>query len=265
VSYAALEWAFRQDLETISKFVLVVLADAANSEGICWPRIATIAKKTGVSIRTVQRALRLQARRGLITIEERYRPDGSRSSNRYRLHLDRGVSVSPPPDGRDTTPCHRSQGPPDTSVMSGTIRGTDNEPPLLQGVVEKQSVDRGGGDAFDLVYPGALLAEERAGAEAILAVLQSPLDQLVLDEWAGIIAAGAIRASPLGCLRELVKRARKGAFTPERALRVVRARETQQRMEAARADIARPELPVADENNPLVKRLRSLAKSQSEQ
>ena len=105
------------------------------------------------------------------------------------------------------------------------------------------------------------MPEERAGAEAMLAVLQPPLDQLVLDEWAGIIAAGAIRASPLGCLRELVKRARKGTFTPERALRVARARETRQRMETVRADI---ELPVADENNPLVKRLRALAKGQSE-
>ena len=261
MSYAALEWAFRQDLETIPKFVLVALADAVNSESVCWPRIATIARKTGVSTRTVQRALRLQARRGLITIEERYRPDGSRSSNRYRLHLDRGVSVSPPPDGRDSTPCHRSQGPPDTSVMSRTTRGTNNEPPLLQGVVKKQSVDRGGVGAIDLVYPGVLLSDERTGAEAMLAVLQPPLDQLVLDEWAGIIAAGAIRASPLGCLRELVKRARKGTFTSERGLRVAQARETRQRMEAAQADIDRPELPVADENNPLVKRLRALAKS----
>jgi hypothetical protein len=148
--------------------------------------------------------------------------------------------------------------------MSGTTRGTDNEPPLLQGLVEKQSTDRGGGDAFDLIYPGALLPEERAGAEAMLAVLQPPLDQLVLDEWAGIIAAGAIRASPLGCLRELVKRTRKGTFTPERGLRVARARETRQRMAAARVDIERQELPVADENNPLVKRLRALAKGQSE-
>jgi len=97
----------------------------------------------------------------------------------------------------------------------------------------------------------------------MLAELQPPLDQLVLDEWSGIIAAGAIRASPLGCLRELVKRARKGTFTPERGLRVARARDRQQRMEIAQADIDRPELPVADENNPLVKRLRSLAKSQS--
>ena len=108
------------------------------------------------------------------------------------------------------------------------------------------------------------MPEERAGAEAMLAVLQPPLDQLVLDEWSGIIAAGAIRASPLGCLRELVKRARKGTFTPERGLRVARAREKRQRMAAARVDIERQELPVADENNPLVKRLRVLAKGQSE-
>jgi hypothetical protein len=35
-------------------------------------------------------------------------------------------------------------------------------------------------------------------------------------------------------------------------------------MAAARVDIERQELPVADENNPLVKRLRALAKGQSE-
>lgn len=264
MSHVALAWALRQDLKPIPKFVLVVLADAANSEGVCWPRIATIADKTGISARTVQRSLQLLVRRALLSIEQRYRSDGSCSSNLYRLHIDLGVSAPPPPDGSVTTPCHRSQGSPDRRVMSGTTGGTDNEPPLLQSVAEKPTADRGGGEAFDLIYPEELLAAERAGSERMLAVLQVPLAQLVLDEWAGIIAAGAIRASPLGCLRELVKRAQAGTFTPERGLRVARARKQQQRVEAARTGIERPELPAADENNPLVRRLRELARSQSE-
>jgi DNA-binding transcriptional MocR family regulator len=87
----ALDWALRQDLKPIPKFILTVMADAVNGEGICWPRISVLAQKTGVSARTVQRSLQLLVSRGLITIEPRHRSDGSRSSNRYRLHLDRGV------------------------------------------------------------------------------------------------------------------------------------------------------------------------------
>jgi len=264
VSYVALNWAFRQDLEAMPKFVLVVLADATNSGGACWPRIATIAGKTSLSKRSVQRALRLLARRELITIEQRHRPDGSRSSNLYRLHLDRGVIVSPPPDLRNTTPGHRGEGVPDSSVMSGTTRGTTNEPPLLQSIVEKSTADRGGGEAPDLFYPRELLPEEHAEAERMVVVVPVPLAQQVLDEWAGIIADGAIRTSPLGCLRTLVSRAQAGRFTPERAPRVARTRERQQRSAIARAAIERPELPVADENNPLVRRLRALATSQGE-
>lgn len=247
------------------KFVLVVLADVANGEGACWPRVATIAGKTGLSKRSIQRALRLLTQRDLITIEQRHRPDGSRSSNRYRLHLDRGVSASPPPDYRDTTSRHRVQGAPDCSVMSGTTRRTDNEPPpLIQQVAEELTVDRGGGGASGLFYLGELLPEERAEAERMVAVVPGPLAQQVLDEWAGIIADGAIRASPLGCLRTLIRRAQAGSFTPERAPRVARAREQQQRTETARAAIERPDLPLPDENNPLVRRLRALAKGQGE-
>ena len=248
----------------MSKFVLVVLADAANGEDVCWPRIATIAMKTGLSKRSVQRALRVLARRELITIEQRHRPDGSRSSNLYRLHLVRGDSASPPPDHRDTTSRHRVQGAPDCSVMSGTTRRTTNEPPLLQSVEDKPAADRGGGNASDLFYPRELLPEERAEAERMVAGVPVPLAQQVLDELTGIIADGAIRASPLGCLRTLVRRAQAGGFTPERSPRVARAREEKQRTAIACAAIERPELPLPDENDPLVKRLRALARSQRE-
>ncbi len=40
------------------KLVLLALADWANDEGYCYPSIAKVARKTGVSERTVQRVLR---------------------------------------------------------------------------------------------------------------------------------------------------------------------------------------------------------------
>jgi hypothetical protein len=257
VSHAAREWALRQDLKPIPKFVLVVLGDAANDQGFCWPRTSTIAGKVGVSTRTVQRAIQLLAKHKLITVEQRYRSDGSCSSNLYRLLLDGGDNLSPAPDRSDTTPGHPRQGPPDTGVIPGTTIGTVKEPPLPP-VPKPEQPDRGGGDISDLYYPKDLLPSERSRAEAMIGGLNAPINQQVLDEWAGIITAGAIRSSTLGCLRALVKRAQEGTFVPERALHVVQARKVQQRV--ASAHTAVPDLAPVDENNALVRRLMAIGK-----
>ena len=81
----------------------------------------------------------------------------------------------------------------------------------------------------------------------------------MLDEWAGIIAAGAICSSPLGCLRALIKRAHEGTFTPERALRVAQTRKVRQRTEAAQAQVEMPAPGSIDENSALVRRMMGIA------
>lgn len=263
MSHAAQEWAWRQNLKLIPKSVLAVLGDHANDAGVCWPRIATIAVKVGVSTRTVQRSIQHLVQRGLISVEERYRSDGSHSSNLYRLHLDRGVSVSPPSDRDDTTPGHACQGPGDTGVIPGTTRRTNNEPPQPQ-LAESGCPSCGREDFDELHFPRDLMPEERSQASSMIAGLDAAVAQQVLDEWAGIISAGDIRASKLGCLRALVARAQAGTFTPERALRVAQTRETRQRVEASQAAIERPELPPPDKNNPLVRRVQDMARCLAE-
>lgn len=52
------------------KLVFLALADCANDEGLAWPSIATIARKSGVSERTVQRSIRSGEKAGLIRREE---------------------------------------------------------------------------------------------------------------------------------------------------------------------------------------------------
>lgn len=53
------------------KFVLIALADAANTDGWCSMCADTIAYKTGLHARTVKTLLRLICKRGLIYINER--------------------------------------------------------------------------------------------------------------------------------------------------------------------------------------------------
>ncbi len=262
-----MNWAWHQDLTPTPKLILMALADAADDQGVCWPSVPTVAVKCRVSDRTIRRVMRTLVARRLMISDQRYRKDGSRSSNRYRLLLEEGDKLSPPPDTGDSTPCHGCQGPPDTGVTPRTTIRTQKESPqpleVGTSTAVSTSAESGGGELFDLEYPKDLLPTERAEAEKLITALRVPLNQQVLDEWAGIISAGAIRASPLGCLRALIKRAREGRFTPERALRVAQARKTRQRVAATQARVVSDaqELAPVDEDNPLVRRIVEITKN----
>ena len=102
VSIAAMNWAWQQQLSPTPKLILMALADAADDQGICWPSVATLASKVGVSTRTVRRVMQELISGELLSTEQRYRSDGSCSSNRYRLSLAGGDKLSPAPDASDT-------------------------------------------------------------------------------------------------------------------------------------------------------------------
>ena len=252
-----MNWAWYQDLKPVPKLVLMALADAANDQGTCWPSAATISAKVGVSTRTVQRVIQTLIRRELLTAEQRYRSDGSCSSNWYRLSLQGGDNLSPAPHRRDATPGHACHGPPVIRVTPGTTIGIQKESPLPHSMNPIQP-DWGGGSTSKLYYPKDLLPSERSRAEVMIDVLNAPINQQVLDEWAGIITAGTIRSSMLGCLRALIKRALEGGFAPERALRVEQARAARQRV--ASVQTAMPDLGPIDEDNPLARRIMEICK-----
>ena len=65
------------------------LADYSNNKtGLCWPKMETLAKNLGRSVRTVQRHLHLLKELGLIEFVERRRLRGRYSSYVYRvLHI----------------------------------------------------------------------------------------------------------------------------------------------------------------------------------
>lgn len=44
-----MQWAWQQPLRSSTKIVLLALADYADTSGRCWPNIATLAKKCGLS------------------------------------------------------------------------------------------------------------------------------------------------------------------------------------------------------------------------
>lgn len=76
----------------VQKLVLISLADQANDDGVSWPGVTSMAKRTCLAERSVQRALRELVALGLVSIKER----PGRSSV-YVVTV-RGVTESPPPE-----------------------------------------------------------------------------------------------------------------------------------------------------------------------
>jgi hypothetical protein len=105
--------------------------------------------------------------------------------------------------------------------------------------------DQGGGCVSDLEYPKKLLPAERAEAETMIGVLNTPLAQQVLDEGTGIIQAGAIRASPLGCLRALSVfcKTRRSTLGVSAGLSAKVAKQVRNTESIADTPYERPELP----------------------
>jgi hypothetical protein len=58
------------DFSPVEKLVLLALADWANDDGVAWPSIVQLAKKTGCGERTVQRTLRQAEINGLLVRKE---------------------------------------------------------------------------------------------------------------------------------------------------------------------------------------------------
>jgi hypothetical protein len=238
VSIAAMNWAWHQSLKPVPKLVLMALADAADDIGVCWPSVTTVAVKCNVSTRTVRRVIQALVARRLLMSERRYRKDGSRSSNRYRLLLAGGDKLSPAPVTTDSAPGHPSPGDPDTRVIARTTRRTQTESPQPPGPNTEPDVpaaaEWGSGNPSNLEYPKGLVNAERERARRHLEDVPDGLAQQLLDELPAHVAAGAIRVSPLAYLRGLVKRARAGQFEPEAGLQVAENRRRRAHAEAAK-------------------------------
>ena len=69
------------------KLLVLAIADAANDDGECWPKIATLAAKVDKCERTVQRFMRQIEKDGWLSREVRMKKDGLQTSNMYILHV----------------------------------------------------------------------------------------------------------------------------------------------------------------------------------
>ncbi|MFI3174770.1 MAG: helix-turn-helix domain-containing protein [Bacillota bacterium] len=65
--------------------IYLYLYDRTDAEGTCFPSVKTIARELNLSMRTVQRGVGDLVSEGYLEKEVRWRENGGRSSNLYRL------------------------------------------------------------------------------------------------------------------------------------------------------------------------------------
>ena len=118
------------EINSTDKFVALALADHADDSGICWPGQSGIAKKCGMSERTVIRAINSLEEKRIIAVDRRINPDnGHKLNNIYKfLPSDK---LSPRPcdknDAIHVTQCHINH-----HVQSCTPKGDKKTYPQIK-------------------------------------------------------------------------------------------------------------------------------------
>ena len=74
---------YSKSVKPDAKLVYIVIQSHANAQGTAWPKHATIAEESGLSISTVQRAISQLVSLDLERVERRYRKGGGLGANRY--------------------------------------------------------------------------------------------------------------------------------------------------------------------------------------
>lgn len=105
MSVRVMSQAWELPLTPTEKLVILALADCANDEGECWPSIATIARKSNLGERSVQRSIQALKDAGHLS-----RNEVAGKGCRYTIHPRHSVTPatkSPVPHSRKPPPqCH---------------------------------------------------------------------------------------------------------------------------------------------------------------
>lgn len=123
MSIKVMSWVWEHSRAAgIDRLVLLAIADAANDDGAqAWPSGETLARKTGVNLRTVQRSVRRLVDLGEVSVKTNA---GKNGANVYRVHMAAQTPGTAPPPRRSATPAQRhprqNAAPAETTQTPGT-------------------------------------------------------------------------------------------------------------------------------------------------
>ena len=133
MSWEATSWARNvRDIDPTSKLILILLADHVSVSNTVFPAIGTLADDACVSRATIKRRLSQLSEKKLISVVERTREDGGRSSNGYTVNI--GTHIATPPVQSEPAPPVHSYDPPPGSLLNqppGSLLNHANGTPIV--------------------------------------------------------------------------------------------------------------------------------------
>jgi hypothetical protein len=121
MSVQAITWALGFDVKSpTEKAILLVLANYADGDGVCFPGQDSIAAQAACTDRTVRAVLTAFEQRGVIARVHRQRRDGSRTSDEIRLVAFASANRKEMPEGQPEAASTRPTGNPRTSNRKST-------------------------------------------------------------------------------------------------------------------------------------------------
>jgi hypothetical protein len=113
-----------------AKLVLLAIADNANDQGHCWPSMATLARKCGLTTRAVRAQINAMEKAGVLTAKR----GNGRTSTRYHIHIPEGNDIPPAKrGGNDIPPREERHAPSEGNHVPPNHKGTIIEPLVLEG------------------------------------------------------------------------------------------------------------------------------------
>jgi len=187
------------------RLVLLKLADCADASGTAWPSVQTLADATGLSTRTVIRALADLAAGGLIEIEAHKNPKNHRA-NRYRIRMEKfarptlsdgTLSLHQGVSGDNLSPSQMTNGAfsSDILTVSSDIQSKPPAPPYRKNHLKEPSYEPGKA-TIDGAVREIVTAEPSLKSDQVIRVLAAAIDtelqsgatldalvRLLLDRW----------------------------------------------------------------------------------
>jgi len=210
MSFKASNWAWRHDLRSPVKIVLLRLADTATPDGIVWLKVSVIAAYCCMSQRSVRRYTKEMVEKNILKIEPRYRNDGSCTSNNYLLNFENVGELTIAGDKADKDVMTTEANGHDSVGHTRTITESLIESPQQPVGLEKS-------DFLKQDFLHTEIIERLLPVDAIMIITlarQMPdIAQQLIDELCLRIQRNEIK-SPIAYMTGIIKRAKTGSFIP---------------------------------------------------
>ncbi|MFK4014905.1 DnaT-like ssDNA-binding domain-containing protein [Cobetia marina] len=169
MSLQAMSWArgvmpeMPESVRAFPRLLLLLMADYANEQGVCWPSIRRLSEEMSCTTRTVQRSIETLVEQGAMTVVARKTSAGRQTSNFYRLAM--GVTQQP-----------QSADEPSPEELEALMAGSDEEEaPVDPAAVPTEAAAAAPAQAEHPIFANAAQQADNGQPQATAGARQVPM------------------------------------------------------------------------------------------